>query len=74
LEGGNRINKYEILFYNRFACENQLFHVIASNEEYAEQLFWLRHNKESYFDCIEYITEYFEPHFYTEEEIKIQNK
>lgn len=63
------MGKYVVLYYNRFACENQHFYVLATNEEDAERLFWLRYNRETYKDCIESIYAHYEPHFYTEEEI-----
>ena len=58
--------KYEVIYFNRFANEEQIFHVIAKNEEDAELLFWLRFDKEQMKDCIERIREYSEPYFYTE--------
>jgi hypothetical protein len=62
-------NKYNVLFYNRFAQQQQTFKVISSNEENAERLFYLKHPIESYHDCIEYIEEVGEEHYFTEEEL-----
>ncbi len=63
------MSKYTVNFYNRFACQNQTFCVIANDDADAERLFWLKHNREQFKDCIEDISEYSEDHFYTEEEI-----
>jgi hypothetical protein len=65
--------KYEILFFNRFASETQTLNVLAKDEEDAERLFYLFYPIESYYDCIESITEYIE-HFWTEEEILERKK
>ena len=67
-------NKYIVLFYNRFAQQQQTFKVIAASEEDAERLFYLKHPKESYHDCIEYIEEVSEEHYFTEEEILMQSR
>ncbi|OBZ11883.1 hypothetical protein A8L34_16305 [Bacillus sp. FJAT-27264] len=61
------LKKYEVNFYNRFACENQIFYVKAKNEADAERLFWVTHSKDSYYDCIEGISEKIENDYYIEE-------
>lgn len=61
--------KFEIHFFNRFANENQIFYLVATNEIEAENLFYLKHPKELYHNCIEHVYEYYEPHFYTKEEL-----
>jgi hypothetical protein len=62
------MQKFEIIFYNRFACQDQLFYVIARDEEHARELFWIAHSKICYGEhCIERIGEYSEPYFYTEQ-------
>lgn len=64
------MDRFEITFYNRFACQSQTFLVLAKNKTDAIRLFWLKYDKKSYKDdCIEGVCEYYEPHFYTEEEI-----
>lgn len=64
------MKKFEVLFYNRFANQMQIFRVIAKNEFRAGRLFYLKHNRKSYHDCIEMISEGIEKHFLTEEEIR----
>lgn len=63
-------SKYNILFYNRFAHEQEVFRVVATSEADAERLFYVKFPKESYHDCIEYIEEVYEEHYFTEEEIQ----
>lgn len=64
------MKEYQIMFYNRFVNETQLFFVQAESELKAVRLFYLRHNRKAYHPCIEYIREYRKPHFWSEEEIK----
>jgi hypothetical protein len=63
------LKRYEVIFYNRFAQETQTFHVIAKNKFRAGRLFYLRYDRKSFFDCIEYIGEIKEDYFWTEEKI-----
>lgn len=52
------MTKYIVVFYNRFACETQLFVTTAEDEEDAEDQFWMMHPKELFHeDCIEMIDE-----------------
>ena len=61
--------KYEVLYYNRFACETQRFFILAKNEEDARRIFYLRFDISKYKDCIEEIFEYKEPYFIKEEDV-----
>ena len=51
------MHKFLVVFYNRFACETQTYKVTAENEEDAERLFYEKHPKESYHECIENLVE-----------------
>lgn len=53
----NELKKYTVLFYNRFACENQLWTIYEKNEFRAGREFYRKHNRKQYFDCIERIYE-----------------
>lgn len=64
------MKKYDVLFYNRFANQNQIFKVVAKNEFRAGRLFYLKHRRKAYHDCIELITEVKEEYYWTEEEIQ----
>lgn len=70
------MNKYIIIYYNRFACQTQTFRVIARNEFHAGRLFYRMHDRKSYHACIESICRESDRHYYTEEEIMkaIENK
>lgn len=67
------MGKFIVSFYNRFACQNQMFGVIADDEDNAERIFWIKHNRDQYLDCIEGISEFVEESFY-EEELKSQEE
>lgn len=64
------MKKYDVLFFNRFANETQIFRVMAKNEFRAGRLFYLKHNRKAYHACIELITEAKDEHYWTEEEIR----
>lgn len=49
------MNKFIIVFYNRFACQTQTHTVEAKNKHIARHKFWEKYPKESYYDCIEVI-------------------
>lgn len=53
----NKPNKYQIIFYNRFACEMQTFRTLANDKDDAVEAFNKVYPKESYKDCIEGIEE-----------------
>jgi hypothetical protein len=65
------MKKYEILFYNRFAHEDQIFKVIARHKKEARDLFLLMYPRKQYgFSMDEiYVREFHESSFYTKEEI-----
>lgn len=63
------MNKFIIVFYNRFACQSQTFKVIAQTDEDAVRIFYLKYPKEQFHDCIENIEEVHD-HWYTETEIR----
>lgn len=69
------MKKYMVVYYNPFAQQSQTFKVLAKNEFRAGRLFYLKHNRKAYHDCIENIVEVNE-HYWTEEEIRtsINNK
>jgi hypothetical protein len=48
---------YRFVFYNRFACQTQLFTVKAKNKHVARHKFWAKYPRASYKDCIEGIFE-----------------
>lgn len=53
-----KINKkFIILFYNRFACENQIYTVFAKNKFNARHKFWEKYPRKQYYDCIDSIIE-----------------
>lgn len=68
----NNINKYEIRFWNRFACQEQRFYVIANNKYIARHMFLKVYDKNVYGLPMEDIKvyEYYEPYFYTTEDIE----
>jgi hypothetical protein len=73
MKKGITMEKFEVQFYNRFAQQTQTFYVVATSEEDALRLFWLIYPKDSYDkSCVEYVGEYYDPYFYTEEEIKAE--
>lgn len=45
-----------VVYYNRFACETQTYKVKAKDEKEAKRLFYEKHPKKSYYDCIETIS------------------
>jgi hypothetical protein len=49
------MEKFKIIFYNRFACQTQLFEVEAKNKLSARHKFWEEYPRKSYLDCIENI-------------------
>ena len=51
------MKKYIVVFYNRFACQTQTFSVIAENRFRAGRMFYRKHDRKIYFDCIEAIDE-----------------
>jgi hypothetical protein len=69
MEGQVELKKYIVYFFNRFANQTQTFKVLARNEYRAGRMFYVKHNRKAYHDCIETITEA-NDHFWTEEEIR----
>lgn len=61
------MNKYEVHFYNRFACENQVFYVLAKHKKQARDIFLRKYNREKYGLAMSDIVveKYYEPVFYT---------
>ncbi|NRD80303.1 hypothetical protein HPT25_23560 [Bacillus sp. BRMEA1] len=52
-----RLKRYTVLYYNRFANENQLWKIEAKNEFRAGREFYRKHSRKKYHDCIEQIYE-----------------
>lgn len=52
-----KLTVYTVLFYNRFANQNQLWRVRAKNEFRAGREFYRKHKRKSYHECIECIYE-----------------
>lgn len=48
---------FNVIFYNRFACQTQTFKTEANNKHVARHNFWKKYPKKQYLDCIEYIEE-----------------
>ena len=63
------MNRYEVKFYNRFACEDQTRYFIAKNKKHARHLFLETIDKERYGLTMDeiYVCDYLEPKFYGEE-------
>lgn len=51
------LKNYAVVFYNRFACQTQIWKVKAKNEFRAGRSFYRKHNRKVYYDCIENIYE-----------------
>lgn len=51
------MKEYIIVFFNRFACQTQLYKVEAKNEFRAGREFYRNHNRKQYHPCIENIYE-----------------
>lgn len=51
------LKRYLIVFYNRFACQTQTYRVQAKSVFHAGRMFYRKHNRKSYYDCIETIEE-----------------
>ncbi len=57
IENETSMSKYIIVFYNRFACQTQIFHTEAKNKHVARHNFWKEYPRKQMLDCIESIYE-----------------
>lgn len=60
-EDGKRIyadeREFIVVFFNRFANQSQTWSVKARNKFHAGRLFYKKHDRKSYYECIELIEE-----------------
>lgn len=63
------MKKFEVVYFNNCAQEDQRFCVIARDEDHAKELFLKARGTFYDEESIEHIYDYYVPDFYTEEEI-----